>query len=283
MIYSEFTLPLDYQAMGLPHDEVMPVLTTYILDSYPEYQNPKKRPVVIICPGGGYGHHSPREGEAVAVRMNSLGFHALVLRYSLMPNEYPCAMLELAWTVNYVRKHAAQWDADPQRIIVAGFSAGGHVAAALAVMWQEEEVQSFAREFLHTDKEGIRPNGLLLGYPVITSGEFAHRASFEKLLGTRYEALKEQVSLEKRVTGCVPQTFLWHTCEDTSVPLENTLLFAGALRREKIPFELHVFPQGSHGLGLATRETDTKDGKKYQPECACWIEMFGVWVEKNIL
>lgn len=282
MRYSQFNLPLDYEAMGLPHNEEMPVLTTYLLDSYPEYQNPKKRPIVILCPGGGYGHHSPREGEAIAIRMNSLGFHALVLRYSLAPNEYPCAMLELAWTVNYAREHAAEWDGDPERIIVGGFSAGGHVAASLAVAWQEGEARRFAEKILHTDCANIRPDGLLLGYPVLTSGEFAHRGSFEKLLGSQYEALIDRVSLEKRVTGSMPKAFLWHTFEDASVPLENTLLFANALRREKIPFELHVFPKGSHGLGLATRETDTKDGKKYQPECACWIEMFGVWVEKNI-
>lgn len=282
MQYSQFELPIDYKAIGIEHAGAMPTVTTYIMDQYPEYQNPKNRPLVIVCPGGGYAHHSPREGEAIAVRLNSLGFNVLVLRYSLMPNEFPCALYELAWTVDYARKNAADWDSDLDKIIVAGFSAGGHVAASLGTMWKDELVKDFANKVLGVTCEDIKPNGMLLGYPVITSGEFAHRGSFEKLLGSQYDELLDKVSLENAVNADTPKTFMWHTCEDASVPLENSMFFASALRKNGIPFEYHVFPKGSHGLGLATKETDTKDGKKYQPECACWIDMFKVWVENNI-
>ncbi len=282
MFHETFQIPINYRSIGIEHNDVAATLTTYVLDSYLDYQAPKKRPVVIICPGGGYGHHSPREGEAIAIQMNRLGFHALVLRYSLVPNTFPCAMYELAWAVNYVRENAGRWDANPERIIVGGFSAGGHVAASLATMWKEDITGEFTEKILGKTRESVKPNGLLLGYSVLSSGEFAHRDSFKRLLGDKLEEYMDFVSLEKRVTESTPKTFLWHTFEDKTVPLENTLLFAAALRRCGVAFELHVFPKGSHGLGLGTQETNTKEGNKYQPECGIWTDLFGVWVENNI-
>lgn len=282
MLHTTINIPIEYEKVGITHQGDVATLTTYVLDAYPEYQNPKNRPAVIICPGGGYGHHSPREGEAMAIQMNRLGYQAFVLRYSLAPNEFPCALYELAWTVDYVRTHATEWDINPDRIIVGGFSAGGHVAASLGTMLEEPVMKEFLDNILHKAAESIKPNGMLLGYSVITSGEYAHRGSFEKLLGTQHDKLVDYVSLENRVTKNTPKTFLWHTCEDKSVPLENTLYFASALRKNDVKFELHIFPNGSHGLGLGTQETNTKDGTKYQPEVAVWPELFGTWVEKNI-
>lgn len=282
MLHETFEIPIDYDGLGLAHDGVRATLTTYVLDSYPDYQAKKERPTVIICPGGGYGHHSPREAEAVAVQMNALGFHALVLRYSLVPNTFPCALYELAWAVNYVRENAKKWDANPDRVIVGGFSAGGHVAASLATMWQDSLVDNFTQKSFGKSGTCVMPNGLLLGYSVLTSGEFAHRESFKRLLGDKYDELLDLVSLEKRVTVNTPKTFLWHTFEDMAVPVENTLLFAGALRKCGVPFELHIFPKGSHGLALGTQETNTKEGNKFQPECSVWTKLFGVWVNNNI-
>ena len=237
------------------------------------------KPAVILCPGGGYEHHSPREGEAVAVKLLSLGMNAAFLRYSLIPDEFPCALYEAANAVRYLREHAKEWDCDPDKIIIAGFSAGGHVAASLGTMWNSKELEGLVKEYLHTEPEMIRPDGMLLGYPVITSGEKAHRKSFERLLGTRYEQLLESVSLEERVTKDTPQTFLWHTVTDGAVPVENSMLFAQALQKEHIGFELHLFPHGNHGLGLGTRETDTADGTHFQPEVSVWPELFATCVE----
>lgn len=189
--------------------------------------------------------------------------NAAILRYSLIPDEFPCALYEAAYAVRYLREHAKEWDCDPDKIIIAGFSAGGHVAASLGTMWNSKELEGFVKEYLHTEPEMIRPDGMLLGYPVITSGEKAHRKSFERLLGTRYEQLLESVSLEERVTKDTPQTFLWHTVTDGAVPVENSMLFAQALQKEHIGFELHLFPHGNHGLGLGTRETDTADGTHF--------------------
>lgn len=282
MLHETIKVNIDYEKLGLQHDNYEASITTYILESYPEVQGVRKRPLVIICPGGGYGHHSPREGEALAIKMNNFGFQACVLRYSLMPNIFPCALYEAAYTMAYVRSHAEEWSVDPDKIIIAGFSAGAHVAASLGTMWNKEILDSFIKNTLQATPNDIKPNGMLLGYPVITSGEFAHRASFERLLGAEYDKNLEFVSLENRVDEDTPITFLWHTFADNTVPVENSLLFANALRKNNIPFELHVFPNGSHGLGLATKETDMADGSKHQIECACWVDMFNTWVEKNI-
>jgi len=282
MLHETITIDIDFEALGIIHNDNKATITTYILDSYPEYQGEKKRPLVIICPGGGYEHHSPREGEAIAIKMNSFGFNACILKYSLIPNEFPCALFEAAYTIAYARAHANEWSIDPTKIIMAGFSSGAHVTASLGTMWNKEILKDFVTDTLKLNPKDVRPDGMLLGYPVITSGEYAHRPSFVRILGKDYDKNLELVSLENRVDAETPITFLWHTFEDSSVLLENSFLFANALRENKVPFELHVFPNGSHGLGLATRETDMKDGSKYQPECACWVDMFKVWVEKNI-
>ncbi len=123
---------------------------------------------------------------------------------------------------------------------------------------------------------------MLLGYSVLTSDRFAHKASFERLLGDRYDELIDSVNLVKRVSGDTPKTFLWHTAADGTVPVENSLEFAMALRTNDVPFELHIFPKGNHGLGLGTKETDTIDGKHCQPEVFAWTELFETWVKNNI-
>ena len=278
MIHNTFEIDIDYSKFGIEHKGNKATITTYIKEMYPDYQNPFKRPLVIICPGGGYGHHSPREGEAVAIKMLDYGYNAVILRYSLNPNNYPCPLYEAAYTINYVREHAAEWDVDPDKIIVAGFSAGGHVAASLGTMWNAAELDDFLDKELGVSHEAVKPNGMLLGYPVITSGEFAHRGSFVKLLGDRYDELVDKVSLEKRVTSDMPKAFIWHTFADGSVPMENSLLLAKAMKEADVKLELHIFPDGAHGLGLGTKETDTSDGTHCQPEVAVWTDLFATWM-----
>lgn len=279
MIHQTIELDIDYEKLGIVHKGDKATLTTYIKDMYPDIQKPFNRPLVLICPGGGYEHHSPREGEAVALKLLSLGMNAAVLRYSLLPDEFPCALFEAAYAVKYIREHSKEWDCNPQKIIAAGFSAGGHVAASLATMWNDRELDTFTRDYLSAAPKDIKPDGLLLGYPVITSGEKAHRKSFERLLGTRYEALLDSVSLEKRVTKDTPPVFLWHTVTDSSVPVENSMLFMQALKSADVSFECHLFPKGNHGLGLGTKETDTADGTHFMPQVSVWPELFAAWLE----
>lgn len=275
MLHETYNLNLDYSSLGISHDDAtIATYTTYIHDVYPNDQKVVNRPLIIICPGGGYNHLSAREGEPVALKMLELGLNAVILRYSYSPNEYPCALYELAYLISYARHHAEEWHIDPDKIIVAGFSAGGHLAASIGTMWHEP----FLSEALHLSASDIRPNKLLLSYPVITSGEHAHRGSFERLLGSRYDELLSDMSLENRVSDKTPECFIWHTFEDATVPVENSILFAQALRKAGVRFELHIFPFGSHGLALATPETDNITGTKTQPECAVWPELFAAWL-----
>ncbi|MDF2944893.1 MAG: acetylesterase [Herbinix sp.] len=250
-------------------------LTTYILDNSYEIDKDRTRPMVIICPGGGYRFVSEREAEPVAIQLNAMGFHACILRYTIYPAGFPTALTQLAKAVAYVREYAKKWNVQADKIIVAGFSAGGHLAASLGVFWHEK----FLEDILEMPKENYQPNGILLSYPVITSGEHAHRDSFVALLQERYDELIDKMSIEKQISEFTPPTFLWHTFEDDLVPIENALLFAHSMNEMKNPFELHIYPKGGHGLSLATEETRSiYDSGALQVACQNWITMAGTWI-----
>ncbi len=275
MITDCLDLNLDYAAMGINNGGQVPKLYPYILHRSPDMHPERLRPAVVICPGGGYVMTSDREAEPVALQFAAAGFQVFVLRYSVAPAVYPAALTQLAAAVSLVRSNAKEWQVDPQRIAVAGFSAGGHLAASLGVFWHEP----FLAELLGTVSESVKPNALILSYPVISSGEFAHRGSFINLLGSRYDELLEYVSLENRVSKLTPKTFLWHTVEDDAVPCENALLFANALRRHGVPFELHLYPRGGHGLSLANEETRSTGGNEVVAECEDWIRLACRWMK----
>lgn len=263
-------------------------LITYIQGHYEEI-NIDKRPLVLICPGGGYGYTSAREGEALAMQFLAMGYHAAVLKYSCAPARYPVALTELAMALVLIREHAAEWHVDSDAVIVLGCSAGGHLAASLGVFWKEDFLAK-AAGIPAADNRLLRPDGMILCYPVITSGEFAHRGSFENLLGEREgrterledgDSLLRRLSLETRVTADTPPAFIWHTFTDGSVPVENSLLFVSALRRAGVSTEFHMYPRGEHGLGLANRLTETRDGRAVQKECATWISLAHNWLESR--
>ncbi len=252
-------------------------LYTYILDDSQEVAIPE-RPMVIICPGGGYEMTSDREAEIVAMQFVAFGYHAAVLRYSVSPSVYPAAILELGRAVKLIRENAAQWKVRRDRIVVGGFSAGGHMVGSYCVAWNK----GWMAQKLGTDSETLRPNGLILGYPVITSGEFAHHSSFHKLLDTAYEERKEELSLEKQVNGDVPPTFIWHTFEDDVVPVQNSLMMVQALAASHIPTEFHMFEKGGHGIALANRLTGGADGYGVGTGCEKWMELAHQWMERRL-
>ncbi len=250
-------------------------LFLYLLDNSRELYDGLLRPMVLICPGGGYEMTSDREAEGIALKLMATGCHCAVLRYSVAPHRYPTALLQAAASIKLIREHAAEWYIDPERIYIQGSSAGGHLAASLGVFWK----QPFLAGKLLTSPDMLKPNGLILSYPVITSGMFAHRGSFENLLGDDPDKqLLEKLSLEKQVTQDTPRTFLWHTFEDGTVPVENSLLFAKALREKGIPVEFHLFEKGPHGLGTASKLTMSADGRGVQKECEIWMELLRVWM-----
>lgn len=254
-------------------------LTTYLWDASPEIPI-KKRTTVLICPGGGYHKTSDREAEAVALKIMSMGHHAVVLRYSVSPARFPIALKEVAQSVLLLRRKAEKWNIDENRLVLLGFSAGGHLAASYGVYWNSPLILESTGATL----ENLKPNGLVLGYPVITSDEtYRHEGSLEHLLGENKEERKhlDLFSLEKHVGPQTPRTFLWTTFEDTTVPPENSLFFAQALMREKIPVEFHLYEKGGHGLSLASEITDNLDNACVQEECQTWVDLLETWL-KNL-
>ncbi len=212
-------------------------LITYIQDYYEEIKI-DKRPLVLICPGGAYAYTSAREGEALALQFLAMGCHAAVLKYSCAPARYPVALTELAAAMVLIRRHEEEWHVEPEGVIVLGCSAGGHLAASLGTLWNESFLAK-AVDVAEKDRRLLRPDGMILCYPVITSGKYAHRGSFENLLGEEagreecgkdVNSLLSRLSLETRVTEETPPSFIWHTFTDGSVPVEISLLLVSALR-----------------------------------------------------
>lgn len=247
----------------------------YLLDTPADKIHISKRPVIVICPGGGYEKLSYREGEPLAVHFLNQGYHACILRYSVKPATYPAALLELGMVMKLLHERAQEWKIDVRRIVIHGASAGGHLAAHLGVSCREEWLCTE----LGTIPDILTPAGLMLSYPVITSREeIAHMPSFRNLLGERFEELKGKVSIETQVKEWMPPVFLWHTMSDRTVPVENSLLMAAALKAAGVPAELHVFPEGEHGLSLASDLVERPDGSGVQKQCRTWIYLADAWL-----
>jgi acetyl esterase/lipase len=218
---------------------------------------------------------SPREAEALAIRFNSEGFHAFVLWYSCDPRRHPLPILDCARAFTLIREHRAEWALDPEKIALMGFSAGGHLALSTLLFASRDFAASPGITPRYT-----RAQALSLCYPVITSGEFAHRGSFDCLLGENPDpAQRDLLSLENQISGNLPPVFLWHTYTDQSVPVENSLLLAGALRRAGVPLEMHIFPQGKHGMSLAIEETGDGDSGFIDPHVARWFPLCVNWLK----
>ncbi|EDM28841.1 acetyl esterase family enzyme [Lentisphaera araneosa HTCC2155] len=216
-------------------------LTPFALESGEDFA------AVLVLPGGGYGFCSEQEGDPVAAWFNSMGMSAFVLDYSVEPCRYPQPLNDARRAMQYIRTHAKKFNIDPNRVGVIGFSAGGHLAASLCNLHDEANIE------LSDELEAVsaRPDLCILSYPVISWGEFVHEGSRGNLLGENPgEALLDHTSMENAVKPSTPPTFLWHTAEDEPVPVENSYLYAMALQKNKVPHELHVYPDGEHGVGL---------------------------------
>lgn len=272
MIHEFFPLPVSYPSEM--NGGQKPSLKSYFLENFEAIDSERKRPLVLVCPGGGYNHLSPREGEAIAIKMNSLGFHSAVLTYSLAPMEFPAALCDLAEAVYFLRKNSKRFNIDPDKIIVCGFSAGGHLAASLGALWNSD----FLKKFIPYQPEEIRPDSLILCYPVITAdARFCHKGSIQNVSASQSKEHLELVSIENNISKDFPPAFIWHTNADQSVPVENSLLLVNALRKAGVDFEYHLFSRGKHGLALATKETSKPDGSAVEAECAVWPELFLNW------
>lgn len=256
-------------------------LISYVPDNFPDLGEDRRRPALIVCPGGGYHFLSDREGEPVALRFAGLGYAVFILHYHVPPQgRYPIPQRQLLAAIDYVRTNCDSYHVMEHAIVVMGFSAGGHLAGCGGILWNKPEIY----RPLKKKSSAFRPDGMVLCYPVVTSGPMAHRESFENLLGDQYEEKLDAVSLEKHVTKRTPPAFLWHTADDTTVPVENTLLLVQALRARGVPVESHIFPHGIHGQSLADRNSFPPHRMwQISVPCSIWVERCDAWLQQNFV
>lgn len=208
---------------------------------------------IVICPGGGYGRLADHEGRDYALFLNQHGVTAFVLKYRLGPAGYrhPVMLGDAARAIRFVRAHSAEFKVDPKRVGIMGSSAGGHLASTALTHFDDGRPE--ASDLV--ERQGSRPDLGILCYPVITMGEFTHTGSKQNLLGKEPSPqLVEELSSELQVTPKTAPCFIWHTWEDGGVKVENSLAFAAALRKAGVPFDLHIFQKGGHGIGLQDKE-----------------------------
>ena len=223
---------------------------------------------MIVFPGGGYGAlASNHEGRQVANWLNSLGVAAFVLKYRLGPRyHHPVELGDAQRAIRLVRSRSAEYGIAPDRLGVMGFSAGGHLAATTGTHF--DGGNTAAPDGI--DRAGSRPDFLVLGYPVISfTTPYTHQGSLHTLLSDHPDPkLAENLSAELQVTPQTPLTFLFHTTEDKTVPVENSVLFYLALRKAGVAAEMHIFERGPHGVGLALRD----------PALGIWPELLTNWL-----
>ena len=250
-------------------------LNCYLHENPPiAFEEKMERPAVVVCPGGGYTHLSEREADPIALEYLAKGFNAFVLYYSL--NEaavFPKPIVDLSMALKIIRENAEDWHIIKNQIAVCGFSAGGHVCACLGVHWKLPEV---------TQKSGCmkgenQPNALILCYPVITTRSWM-KPSLPRLIGDRdYASTEKLLDCSLNVGAQTPPTFLAHTFMDNAVSVEESMDFARALDNNNIPFELHIFPEGGHGLATGDEQTCPNTDPSYNK----WIELSILWLKKT--
>lgn len=234
---------------------------------------------IVICPGGGYGGLAGHEGRDYALWLSQRGIAGFVLKYRLGSNGYrhPAMLNDIQRAVRVVRSSAATWKLKSDQIGVMGSSAGGHLAATAATHFTAGDTNAADP----IERVSSRPDLAILCYAVISMGPQSHAGSRKNLLGpTPDPALVTLLSNELHVTKDTPPSFLWHTADDAAVPVANSLLFASALSANGVPYELHIYQNGRHGLGLGVKGYDpaTTDPTTLLPwtvELDRWLHLRG--------
>ncbi len=256
-LYKEFNLSRPEGGQGY--------LDTYILD--PIYQG-RIRPCMLVIAGGGYSAVSLREKEPIALRYAVKGINAFTLTYSVKPVCFPAQLLEASMAMIYIREHAEEFMIDPEKICAIGFSAGGHLTGMLATLFDCKEV----KEAFGEKASLVKPNEVIFSYPVISNDDFGHKGSLYNISGGN-KRLANRLSIEKRVKKNSPPAFIWGTLNDGVVPSENSFALARAYKEKGVPFEFHMFENGSHGLSVATPETRFVNGP-----VQVWIDLSTTWL-----
>ncbi|MDF2513994.1 MAG: Esterase/lipase [Herbinix sp.] len=286
-------------------------LTTYVVADSKEMAKGKMRPAILICPGGAYLSCSDREAEPVALRFAAMGYHAFVLRYSTYnegktgfpdlskkpePKElcqHPKPMQEIGKAFLIIREHAEEWRVDVDKIAICGFSAGAHNCSMYSTYWHSPLLS----EYFNEKPEVFKPAAAILGYTLSDyiymkeqagrtedpMGKVLFALSNTAFLGTDEpdEAKLDEVSPARHVTELNPPTFLWSTAADSLVPVQHSIRMAHALADHKVPFEMHIFEEGAHGLSLATQASSGAKSEMNR-DAAKWVDMVEAWLDKRL-
>lgn len=258
-------------------------LRVSLWDDLPDFQYGKKRPMILVIPGGGYHYVAEREGDPIAMSFQAMGYQTAVLTYSVMPTAWPQQLLEAAAAVKLIREKAEAWHVDPAKLATAGFSAGGSLAAELGVHWQEP----WLAEAVGADcPEQLRPDLQILVYAVLGVDRYPQLATRGTVRPGDSFVGKEADAPVRYVSEHTPPTFLAHALGDALVTAEQSLYFAEALRKAGVPFSLHIYQNGPHGFALGNQVTyyDAAPGSQSQaprPGCALWVEQAGLWLEEH--
>lgn len=274
-----------FRSIDLPnfgYSEKNAQLDTYIQQKVtidPDY----RMPAIIICPGGGYEFISNRESEPMALSFAAQGYQAFVLNYSIINKEsteelLPYPLLELGYTVKYIREHADEWNIDPNKIVLLGCSAGGHLSALYNGVWHQE----WLAEKLQTSTESLKPNATILCYALVSFDTITiHPALAEAV--KKITTNEEYRHVDQLVGEQTSPTFIWHTAADETTPVENAWVYASQLSKNKIPFETHIFHKGRHGLSLADKTTAKLQTDDYiVPHVANWFPLCIEWLDETL-
>ena len=256
-------------------------LDTYIADGVTGYDY--KRKAILVIPGGGYaGVCSDREGEPIAMAFMPYGYQGFVLHYSVARKRtFPAQLIEASLAIKHIRDHADEYRIDPDAVFVTGFSAGGHLTASVGTLWHLPEIY----EAVDMPYGYNKPNGIMPIYPVISGNkDFAHMGSFCNLFGTDTPTQEQldMASLEKHVDERTSPAFLMHTSADDLVPVENSLAFASAMAKAGLKFELHIYPDGPHGIALANPITSVNLEGYQDKSVAKWVSAAAEWAERIV-
>ena len=272
MQHETFRLKEMYPALAdLSND---PTLTTYLPYNQAEMgRQDEKHPAVLVCPGGGYSWCSTREDEPIALKLLAWGYRVFILNYSCAPCHFPAQLCEVAAAMELIYTNADKWHIDVKRIAIMGFSAGGHLAGHYSNRYNCPEVRA-----LFPDSKAVAAS--ILCYPVISAAPgHRHEGTIQNVSG-HTQITDEDVaffSLNNLVTDATPPTYLWHTAEDDVVPVANSILYAQALTQHKIPFDLHIYTHGAHGLSTVDSLTcDNLDHKTMR--AGQWLPNLKEWL-----
>ncbi len=267
-----------YEYFKIPRNgDIGGFLKVYRHSEMPEMGITRIRPAMLVLPGGGYCFVSQREAEPIALEYFKQGFDCFVLDYDIAPHRhYPTPVLQAGMAMIYLRREAENLHIDAEHIAAVGFSAGGHLCGIISLLWDDPAL----KEMFKDECVRIRPDASVYSYAVVTSGEKAHRGSFESLCADKVK--QEDYSLENKVRSSAAPSFIWATTTDDAVPVENSLMLYAALHKVSVPVELHIFEKGPHGM--STCDIEVCNGEPADPaykHAAHWLPLSFEFLKNN--